>query len=53
MDFSLRVPLRRGVAAKLDLKNVLDAPYQVTQGTVQREYYRAGRGVTIGMSWGN
>jgi hypothetical protein len=53
VDFSVRVPLRKGVSAKLDVKNVLDAPYEVTQGTVQREFYRAGRGLTLGLSWGN
>lgn len=53
LDFSLRFPLLRGVSGKLDLKNVLDAPYEVTQGTVQREFYRAGRTLSVGMSWGN
>ena len=53
LDFSLRFPLKRGMSGKLDLKNLLDAPYEVSQGTVQREYYRAGRSITLGMSWGN
>ena len=53
MDFSFRFPLKRGVSGKLDFKNVLDAPYEVTQGTVQREFYRAGRSLSVGMSWGN
>ncbi|MGH7680070.1 MAG: carboxypeptidase regulatory-like domain-containing protein [Gemmatimonadaceae bacterium] len=53
VDFSVRVPLRRGIAAKLDLKNLLDAPYEVTQGTVEREYYRSGRSLSLGLSWGN
>ena len=51
LDFSLRVPVRRGLSAKLDVKNVLDAPYQVTQGSVLREFYRTGRSVSLGMSW--
>lgn len=53
LDFSLRFPLARGMSGKLDLKNLLDAPYEVTQGTVRREYYRAGRSISLGMSWGN
>lgn len=53
LDVSLRFPLLRGVSGKLDLKNLLDAPYEVTQGTVQREFYRAGRTLSFGMSWGN
>ena len=32
-------------------ENVLDAPYQVTQGSVLREFYRTGRSVSLGMSW--
>lgn len=52
LDLSLRVPLSRGVSAKLDARNVLDAPYEVTQGTVQREFYRAGRAFSVGLSWG-
>jgi hypothetical protein len=36
---------------KLDGKNLLDSPYEVTQGSVQREYYRAGRVVSFGLTW--
>jgi TonB-dependent receptor len=53
LDFSLRFPMLRGMRGKLDLKNLLDAPYEVTQGTVQREFYRAGRSMALGLSWGN
>ena len=53
VDLSIRVPLRRGIAAKLDTKNVLNSPYEVTQGTVQREFYRTGRSFSFGFSWGN
>lgn len=52
VDFSLRFPLARGLSGKIDAKNLLDAPYEVTQGTVQREFYRAGRSFTLGLSWG-
>jgi TonB-dependent receptor len=52
VDFSLRFPIARGVSGKFDAKNLLDEPYEVTQGTVQREFYRAGRSFSLGMSWG-
>jgi TonB-dependent receptor len=52
VDLSLRVPLRRGISWKLDAKNVLDSPYEVTQGVVQREFYRTGRSISMGLSWG-
>lgn len=52
VDFSVRFPLLRGMSAKFDAKNLLDAPYEVTQGTVQREFYRSGRSFSFGMSWG-
>ncbi|HJU66429.1 MAG TPA: hypothetical protein VJ596_12155, partial [Gemmatimonadaceae bacterium] len=51
IDVSLRFPLLGGLAAKVDAKNLLDAPYEATQGAVTREYYRAGRVFTVGFSW--
>ena len=51
LDFSARMPVRAGLSAKLDVKNLLDAPYQLTQGSVTREQYRAGRVFAVGLSW--
>jgi len=51
IDVSLRFPLLSGVSAKLDVKNVLDSPYEVRQGEVLREYYRSGRVFTFGLNW--
>ena len=51
LDFSLRFPLRGGLAAKLDAKNLLDEPYEVTQGGVVREFHRAGRSLSFGVTW--
>ncbi|MGQ0816378.1 MAG: TonB-dependent receptor domain-containing protein, partial [Gemmatimonadota bacterium] len=51
LDVSLRFPILSGVATKLDVKNVLDAPYEVRQGSVLREYYRTGRVISAGISW--
>jgi outer membrane receptor for ferrienterochelin and colicin len=51
IDVSLRLPVARGLAAKVDAKNLLDQPYVQTQGPVTRESYRAGRVYTLGLSW--
>jgi hypothetical protein len=40
-----------GCRGKLDLKNLLDSPYEVTQGDLQRAYYRTGRSASLGLSW--
>lgn len=53
LDFSLRLGVTPKVSAKLDLKNLIDAPYQQRQGTVTREYYRTGRVLSVGVSWRN
>lgn len=51
LDFSLRLPVRRGVSMRLDAKNLLDAPYEVRQGTITREYYETGRTIQFGVAW--
>lgn len=51
LDLSMRFALVGSLAGKVDLKNLLDSPYEVTQGAALREYYRAGRIVSVGMSW--
>jgi outer membrane receptor protein involved in Fe transport len=51
LDLSLRTSLRAGVSVKLDVKNLLDARYELVQGNVTRESYRAGRSVSFGLSW--
>ena len=50
VDVSLRFPLRGGLSGKLDARNLLDAPYEVTQGGVQREFYRGGRVFSLGFA---
>ncbi|HYW09341.1 MAG TPA: TonB-dependent receptor [Longimicrobium sp.] len=50
LDFSLRLPLRGSMELKLDAENLLDEPYEVRQGNVVREYYRAGRQFGLGVS---
>ena len=51
LDVSLRFPVLGGVSGRFDARNLLDAPYRLTQGTVIRESYRAGRIFTVGLSW--
>jgi len=51
LDLSVRVPVRGALSMRVDAKNLLDAPYWTTQGTVTRESYRIGRTVHAGFAW--
>ncbi|MFA6166268.1 MAG: TonB-dependent receptor [Gemmatimonadaceae bacterium] len=51
LDLSVRMPLFSSVSMRFDAKNLLDADYRTTQGTVTREAYRVGRTVQVGFSW--
>ncbi len=51
VDFSLRLPLGERVTARLDARNLLDAPYRIVQGPVTRESFRVGRNFSVGLSW--
>ncbi|MDB4913884.1 MAG: TonB-dependent receptor [Gemmatimonadetes bacterium] len=51
LDFSLRQTISSKVTLRFDLKNLLDSPYDVEQGTVTREFYRSGRLVNLGFLW--
>lgn len=51
VDFSLRVPVRGALAARVDAKNLLDARYRFMQGTLEREGYNSGRSFSVGFSW--
>jgi len=51
LDLSVRLRLTGAIAAKIDARNLLDEPYEVTQGSVTREYHRAGRSFSVGLSW--
>ena len=51
LDFSLRIPVLNGLAARLDMKNLLDSPYEIVQGSVVRERYSAGRIFQVGVTW--
>jgi len=51
MDASIAFPLFGALSGRADVKNLLDAPYRITQGGVVREGYRAGRIFSIGFTW--
>jgi outer membrane receptor for ferrienterochelin and colicin len=51
LDLGVRFPLLGSVNAKLDLKNLLDSPYEVRQGDLIRSRYTTGRSVSLGLSW--
>ena len=51
VDFSVRLPVREALSLKLDAKNLFDSAFEITQGDVVREYYRAGRSLSLGASW--
>jgi outer membrane receptor protein involved in Fe transport len=51
LDASLVLPLFGGLNVRADAKNLLDARYRTTQGSVVREAYRAGRVFAIGFNW--
>jgi outer membrane receptor protein involved in Fe transport len=52
LDLSLRLPLMRGTGLRLDARNLLDSPFEIRQGSVLREGYRAGTVFTVGLNWG-
>ncbi len=51
LDLALRFPVLPGVSGKADLRNLLDSPTQIRQGTVIRESYYSGRTLSVGLSW--
>jgi hypothetical protein len=51
VDASLQAPFGRNATFKIDAKNLLDAPYRLTQGAIERHYFRTGRVYTLGISW--
>jgi hypothetical protein len=51
VDFSVRLPMGERWGWKFDARNLLDAPYQLTQGPITRESFRSGRQFAMGLSW--
>jgi hypothetical protein len=50
LDLAFRFPLTAALSARIDAKNLLDDPFEVTQGAALREFYRAGRVFSVGLS---
>ena len=51
LDFSLRYPVTGSLEIAMDVRNILDAPFRLTQGPLTREEYYQGRTVSFGMRW--
>ena len=51
LDVAMRRAITPAVLLRFDLKNLFDAPYLNRQGTVTRDFYRAGRTVNFGIQW--
>lgn len=51
VDLSVRLPMGERWGWKFDARNLLDAPFRLTQGPVTRESFRTGRQFTMGFSW--
>ena len=51
MDLSLRFSVTPNVTVRSDIKNFLDTPHAITQGTVVRESYSSGRIIQAGILW--
>jgi TonB-dependent receptor len=51
LDFSLRVAVTSQVTLRSDLKNLLDVPHEILQGSVVRERYNTGRTIQAGVQW--
>ncbi|MEP6779641.1 MAG: TonB-dependent receptor [Gemmatimonadaceae bacterium] len=51
LDFSLQLPVLSVLSAKVNARNLLDAPYKETAGDISRISYRTGRTFSIGFGW--
>jgi outer membrane receptor protein involved in Fe transport len=51
IDASFQFPLFSQITMRLDGKNLLDAPYRMTQGDVLRARYKTGRLFGLGLTW--
>ncbi|HEU0013363.1 MAG TPA: TonB-dependent receptor [Longimicrobium sp.] len=51
LDFSVQARLGRAMTAKLNARNLLDAPYRQTAGGYDRLRYTTGRVFSLGLGW--
>jgi hypothetical protein len=51
LDVAVQVPVGRQLGIKLEAKNLIDSPYELTQGEVVRQRWKYGRALGFSMSW--
>jgi outer membrane receptor protein involved in Fe transport len=51
LDANVQLPLWNRTTLKLDALNLLDAPHRMTQGGIERLWYRSGRTFGMGLTW--
>ena len=51
LDVSVRQAVNSTVLVRFDLRNLLDAAYEIRQGTVVRDAYTTGRSVNLALQW--
>ena len=51
LDCSVRMGLTKSLTLRADARNLLDAAYKTSQGTVTREFYRPGRTFQMGLQF--
>jgi TonB-dependent receptor len=51
LDASLRLNVSSRLSFKIDAKNILDSPFELTQGAVARQRYHLGRTFGVAASW--
>jgi len=50
-DVAVRFNVSDRLSFKVDAKNLLDSPFELTQGTVTRQRYHLGRTFAVGATW--
>jgi len=50
LDVTVKIPVAQKITARIDMRNMLNARYSYTQGTLEREGFNAGRTLSFGVS---
>jgi hypothetical protein len=51
VDFALHFPIAGTLSGRADAKNLLDAPFRLSQGGIVRQRYLTGRQFSLGFNW--
>jgi outer membrane receptor protein involved in Fe transport len=51
IDLSLHFPIAGTLSGRADAKNLLDAPFRLSQGDIVRQRYLSGRQFSLGFTW--